>query len=56
MSLVTTDWLEKNLFKEDIKILDCSWHMPNTKRIGKDEFLIPSSEVSFSNKFADGIV
>jgi thiosulfate/3-mercaptopyruvate sulfurtransferase len=39
MSLVTTDWLEKNLFKDDIKILDCSWHMPNTKRIGKDEFL-----------------
>ena len=39
MSLITTDWLEKNLFKEDVKILDCSWHMPNTKRIGKDEFL-----------------
>ncbi len=46
MSLVTTDWLENNILKEDVKVLDCSWHMPNTKRNGKDEFLkehIPGS-------------
>ena len=46
MSLVTPDWLEKNLSNENIKVLDCSWHMPNTKRNGEDEFLkehIPGS-------------
>ena len=46
MSLITTDWLEKNLSNENIKVLDCSWHMPNTKRNGEDEFLkehIPGS-------------
>ena len=30
MSLVETDWLEMNLNK--VKIIDCSWHMPQTKR------------------------
>ncbi len=38
MSLVETDWLEKNL--NNIKIIDCSWHMPQTKRIGFDEYKI----------------
>ena len=32
MSLVSTDWLEKNINK--VKILDASWHMPNTQRNG----------------------
>ena len=32
MSLVDTDWLEKNIDK--VKIIDCSWHMPQTKRNG----------------------
>jgi len=40
VTLVTTEWLDKNLFEDDVKILDCSWHMPNTKRIGKNDFLI----------------
>ena len=56
MSLVTTEWLEKNIYKEDIKILDCSWHMPNTKRIGKDEFLkehIPGSIFFDIDKFSE---
>ena len=26
--LVTTDWLDKNI--EKVKILDASWHLPNT--------------------------
>jgi len=30
MSLVETDWLDKNL--DCVKIIDCSWHMPQTKR------------------------
>ena len=36
MSLVETDWLEKNL--DHVKIIDCSWHMPQTKRNGFDEY------------------
>ena len=36
MSLVETDWLEKNLDK--VKIIDCSWHMPQTKRNGFEEY------------------
>ena len=38
MALVSTDWLRKNIFNKNIKILDCSWHMPDTARIGKNEF------------------
>lgn len=56
MSLVTTDWLEKNILKEDLKVLDCSWHMPNTKRNGKDEFFtehIPRSLFFDIDKFSD---
>ena len=36
MSLVETDWLEKNL--NNVKIIDCSWHMPQTKRDGFEEY------------------
>ncbi len=36
MSLVETDWLDKNL--GDVKIIDCSWHMPQTKRVGFEEY------------------
>jgi len=36
MSLVNTSWLEKNLDK--VKIIDCSWHMPQTKRSGFKEY------------------
>ena len=36
MSLVETDWLEKNL--DHVKIIDCSWHMPQTKRDGFAEY------------------
>ena len=36
MSLVETDWLEKNIDK--VKIIDCSWHMPQTKRNGLEEY------------------
>ena len=38
MSLVDTHWLEKNLDK--VKIIDSSWHMPQTKRNGFDEYKI----------------
>jgi len=37
MSLVDTNWLEENINK--VKIIDCSWHMPQTKRNGFIEYL-----------------
>ena len=36
MSLVETDWLFNNLNK--VKIIDCSWHMPQTQRNGFEEY------------------
>ena len=36
MSLVTTKWLEDNFDK--VKIIDCSWHMPQTNRDGFEEY------------------
>ena len=36
MPLVNTNWLIKNLNK--VKIIDCSWHMPQTKRNGFEEY------------------
>ena len=36
MSLVETNWLEKNI--SSVKIIDCSWHMPQTKRNGLEEY------------------
>ena len=36
MSLVDTEWLEKNLDKT--KIIDCSWHMSQTNRNGFEEY------------------
>ena len=39
MDIVNIDWLEKNLNNDNIIILDCSWHLPNTNRSGEKEFL-----------------
>lgn len=36
MTLVSTEWLNNNLNK--VKILDASWHMPNSKRNAKKEY------------------
>ncbi len=36
MSLVKSSWLEKNL--ANVKVIDCSWHMPQTKRNGFTEY------------------
>jgi len=44
MPLVSTDWLEKNINK--VKIIDCSWHMPQTNRNGFEEFKIQHIENS----------
>ena len=38
MSLVETDWLERNI--SSVKIIDCSWHMPQTQRSGFEEYKI----------------
>jgi thiosulfate/3-mercaptopyruvate sulfurtransferase len=37
MSLVDTNWLEKNI--NNVKIIDCSWHMPQANRNGFEEYL-----------------
>ena len=40
-SLVTTKWLHnivKNGTPKDLRVLDSSWHMPATKRIGRQEY------------------
>ena len=37
MTLVDTDWLESNI--EKVKIIDCSWHMPQTQRNGFEEYI-----------------
>ncbi len=38
-SLVSTDWLARHLGEPDLVIVDSSWHMPASGRIGRDEFL-----------------
>jgi len=34
--LVSTDWLKKNI--DNVRIFDASWHLPNSKREGLEEF------------------
>jgi len=53
--LVSTDWLEQNINK--VRILDATWHLPNSNRNAKQEFEINHIEKSiffdidkFSNK------
>ena len=36
MSLIETEWLDKNL--DNVKIIDCSWHIPLTRRNGLEEY------------------
>ena len=36
MSLVSTEWLDKNFDK--VKIIDCSWHLPNENRNSQKEY------------------
>ena len=46
-SLVSTDWLEKNL--NNVRILDSSWHLPNSNRNAFDEFEL--AHIKNSNLF-----
>jgi len=46
-TLVSTDWLEKNL--ENVRILDASWHLPVIDRNSLDEF--KSAHIKHSNFF-----
>ncbi len=36
-SLVSTEWLAKHLGEPDLVVVDSSWHMPASERIGRDE-------------------
>lgn len=38
-SLVSTEWLAQHLAEPDIRIVDCSWHMPASGRHGREEYL-----------------
>ena len=38
-SLVSTDWLERNLGEPDLVVVDSSWFMPASGRSGRDEYL-----------------
>ena len=54
MSLVTIDWLENNLNK--VKIIDCSWHMPNVNRNASQEYIqehIPGAIFFDLDKYSD---
>ncbi|PPR27432.1 MAG: 3-mercaptopyruvate sulfurtransferase, partial [Alphaproteobacteria bacterium MarineAlpha9_Bin4] len=37
--LINAHWLKKNIKKSNLKILDCSWYLPNSKRNAKKEFI-----------------
>lgn len=37
-SLVSTDWLENNLLDPNIKIVDATWHLPNSERKAEEEY------------------
>jgi len=37
VSLISTEWLEKNL--NEVRIIDASWHMPSSNRNAYDEYL-----------------
>jgi thiosulfate/3-mercaptopyruvate sulfurtransferase len=39
VNLVSTQWLADNLGSGDVVVVDCSWHMPATKRDARAEFL-----------------
>jgi thiosulfate/3-mercaptopyruvate sulfurtransferase len=36
MSLIDTNWLEEKI--DNVKIIDCSWHMPKAQRNGLEEY------------------
>lgn len=36
--LVTTEWLAENLSRDDLVVLDCSWHLPESGRFAVDDF------------------
>ena len=37
-NLVTTEWMANHVNDSDVCVLDCSWHLPTTKRDAKAEF------------------
>jgi thiosulfate/3-mercaptopyruvate sulfurtransferase len=38
-SLVSTDWLDRHLGEPDLVVVDASWFMPASGRVGRDEYL-----------------
>ena len=49
-NLVSTNWLEKNL--NLVRVLDGTWHMPNSQRNASDEFLnLHIKNANFCSKY-----
>ena len=38
MSIVSSEWLNKNIDIDKVKIIDCSWHMPSENRNPLEEY------------------
>jgi thiosulfate/3-mercaptopyruvate sulfurtransferase len=55
-SLVSTEWLSKQLGTEDLRIFDCSWYLPSEQRDAPAEFLqahIPTARFFDIDAIAD---
>lgn len=55
-TIVSTEWLAERLGSPDIVILDCSWHLPATKRDAKAEFIeghLPGAQFFDIDKMSD---
>ena len=36
--LITASWLKNNLYRQDVKVIDASWYLPNSGRNAFEEF------------------
>lgn len=55
--LVTTEWLAANLGAPDLAVIDASWHMPGSGRVGRTEYEarhIPGARFLDIDAVADG--
>ena len=56
---VETSWLNENLYKSNIKIIDSSWYLPNEKRNCYNEYLkehIPGSLFIDIDNISDAVL
>ena len=56
--LINANWLKKNIKKKTIKVLDASWHLPNSNKNSLKEYYyshIPNASFLILIKFAKRI-